>query len=129
MKFRQRENKQGKIRQMEIQPVKIRQKEIKSNAIKFFIEKEGVEIGRAYLFLISNALHEQPYGLLEDVFVQEEFRVQSLGTKLVKAVIEVAKERCYKLIGTSRYSRPKVHAWYEELGFKKYGVEFRMDFQ
>ncbi len=114
-----------KFRQKKI----VRQKEIGSQAIKFFIENEGVEIGRAYLFFISNGLHDKPYGLLEDVFVREEFRGQSLGTELVKAVIEVAREKCYKLIGTSRHSRPKVHAWYEGLGFGKHGVEFRMDFK
>lgn len=109
--------------------MEIRQKEISSKAIKFFIEKDGVEIGRAYLFLISNALHKQPYGLLEDLFVQEEFRGKGFGSQLAGAVIAYAKANCYKLLATSRHSRPKVHQMYEKLGFKSHGIEFRMDFK
>jgi len=35
---------------------------------------------------------------------------------------------CYKLIATSRTSRPKVHELYQRLGFENHGVEFRMNF-
>ena len=35
---------------------------------------------------------------------------------------------CYKLIATSRTSRPKVHELYQRLGFESHGVEFRMNF-
>lgn len=35
---------------------------------------------------------------------------------------------CYKLIATSRTSRPKVHELYHRLGFTQHGVEFRIDF-
>jgi len=97
-------------------------------AIKIVAVEEGKEVGRAWLYLIYNDLHSRPYGLLEDVFVKEEFRSSGIGSQLVKAIIEEAKaQNCYKLIGCSRNSRPKVHQMYESLGFKNYGVEFRMD--
>ena len=108
--------------------MEIQQKVVSASGIKFFIEKDSQEIGRATLYLMHNDLHQRPFGLLEDVFVKEEFRGQGFGTKLVQAVLEVAKNRCYKLLATSRYSRPKVHQWYEKFGFKNHGVEFRMDF-
>lgn len=108
--------------------MEIKQKEISASGIKFFIEKEGKEIARAYLFMMYNDLHEEPFGLLEDVFVEEEYRGQGLGTQLVKAVIEVAKNKCYKLICTSRHSRSKVHELYQKLDFRNHGLEFRMDF-
>ncbi len=102
---------------------------LQSKAIKIIAEENGKIAGRAYLYLIYNDLHEYPYGLLEDVFVEEEFRSVGVGTKLVQAVIEEAKnQKCYKLIATSRESREGVHNWYEKIGFKKYGIEFRMDF-
>ncbi len=54
--------------------------------------------------------------------------VKVLGSKLVEKVIEIAKESsCYKLIATSRISRPKVHKLYQRLGFSQHGVEFRLD--
>lgn len=108
--------------------MEIKQKRIDASGIKFFIEKDGEEIGRATLYLMHNDLHERPFGLLEDVFVKEEFRGQGLGSSLLNAAIGAAKNRCYKLICTSRYSRPKVHELYEKLGFKNHGVEFRMTF-
>jgi|SRR3989344_7774878 len=102
---------------------------VPTKGIKIVAEDNGRVVGRASLYLIYNDLHKQPYGLLEDVFVDEASRGEKLGTKLLEAVMKEAKERgCYKLIGTSRNERNKVHDWYEKIGFKKYGIEFRMDF-
>jgi len=109
--------------------MEIKQANLEAKAIKFTAEEAGKVVGRAFLYLIYNDLHQRPGGLMEDVFVEEDYRGQGIGTKLVEAVIAEAKAQdCYKLIGTSRHSRPKVHAMYEGLGFKNYGVEFRMDF-
>ena len=78
---------------------------------------------------MTNDLHAAPFGLLEDVFVDESQRGSGLGTKLVQEVIAAAREAgCYKLIATSRTSRPKAHELYRRLGFENHGVEFRMNF-
>ncbi|MFH1254875.1 MAG: GNAT family N-acetyltransferase [bacterium] len=107
----------------------IKQKKISSGGIKLFMEDNGREIGHAYLYILKNDLHEKPFGFMEDVFVEEEYRSQGLGTKIIEALIKAAKENgCYKLIGTSRNERPKVHALYSRLGFQDWGKEFRMDF-
>jgi GNAT superfamily N-acetyltransferase len=106
-------------------------KENKKNCIgfKFSVKENGKEIGRAYLYLMNNDLHSQPFGLMEDVFIDESQRGKGAGTALVKHIIKTAKKLgCYKLIATSRHSRPKVHRLYEKLGFKDYGKEFRIDF-
>lgn len=98
-------------------------------AVKLTVEEDGKVLGRAYLYLIYNDLHEKPYGFLEDVFVSEEARSKGLGTRLVKEIIEEAKKRgCYKLIATTRYAKKNVHDWYTKIGFKDFGTEFRMDF-
>src|SRR5947207_2570113 len=100
-----------------------------SKAIKLEIKDGSKSRGRAYLYLIYNGLHKEPYGLMEDVFVDESLRGQGLGTKLILEIIKQAKKyKCYKLIATSRTSRPQVHKLYERFGFKKHGIEFRMDF-
>ncbi len=96
--------------------------------IKVFVEENGEELGRAWLYLIYNDLHSDPYGLLEDVFVKEDKRGRGVGKKLLEKIISEARERkCYKIIGTSRMSRDMVHEWYKRLGFREYGLEFRMD--
>ena len=110
--------------------MEINKKEIASRAIKLFVENEGKEVARASLYFIKNDLHEEPYGILEDVFVDESLRGQGIGTNLVNKIIETAKgNKCYKLLATSRHERPKVHALYERLGFKNHGIEFRMDLE
>ncbi|HNP89104.1 MAG: Acetyltransferase (GNAT) family protein [Microgenomates group bacterium ADurb.Bin219] len=107
----------------------ILRKKIKAEGIKFWVNNGKEEVGRAFLYLLKNDLHSEPFGLLEDVFVKEEEQKRGIGTKLVEEVIKEAKKRkCYKLIATSRYSRPQVHKWYKKLGFKDRGIEFRKDF-
>ena len=107
----------------------IKQKKVSSYGTKFYVEKEGKEVAYAYLYVMTN-VHEQPFGLMEYVFVDEELRGQGIGTKLVDALIIKAKElKCYKLIATSRFERERVHEWYKRTGFKEWGKEFRMDFE
>lgn len=105
-------------------------KEIKRDcyAVKITFQENGQEVGRARLYIIYDDVHKEPHGLLEDVFVNESQRGLGLGTQLIETAIDEAKKiGCYKIICTSRYSREKIHVWYEKLGFKNYGVEFRMD--
>lgn len=109
--------------------MEIKQKTINIAGIKLYMEDNSKEIAHAYLYILKNDLHEQSFGLMEDVFVDENYRSRGLGAKLVEGLIKVAKQNnCYKLIGASRYNRPKVHALYERLGFKDHGKEFRIDF-
>ena len=101
---------------------------ISSKAIKIIIEKDNKIIGHTYLYLIKNDLHEKPYGLLEDLYVDEEYRGQKIGSELAQAVIVEAKKLgCYKLLSQSRYARKNVHEFYKKLGFKDYGKNFRLD--
>lgn len=109
--------------------MEIKQKQIEAGGIKFFIQKEGKEVARAYLYILKNDLHVRPFGFLEDVFVDESERGAGLGKQIVQAVMEAARHAgCYKLVGTSRYEREKVHQMYKKLGFKDYGKEFRVNF-
>jgi len=101
-----------------------------SRATKFEIKQGKKIIGRVYLYVIKNDLHKHSYGLLEDLFVDGAARGQGLGKTLLHAAIAEAKKRkLYKLVGTSRMTRTEVHSFYEKEGFKKYGFEFRMDFE
>jgi GNAT superfamily N-acetyltransferase len=110
--------------------MKIAQRDSACRGIRFSVSKDtGDEIARAYLYIMTNDLHAAPFGLMEDVFVAESQRGTAIGTTLVREVVSAAqKAGCYKLIATSRTSRPKVHELYEQLGFSRRGVEFRIDF-
>ena len=107
--------------------IEINRKPVEASGIKFFVEKDGKEVARAFLYVMKNDLKKEPFGLLEDLFVDESLRGQGIGTSLLNAVIAEAKKLgCYKLVATSRYERESVHKMYEKAGFKNFGIEFKM---
>ena len=82
---------------------KIDREERAARGIRFSIAGPGGEMARAYLYIMTNDLHDAPFGLLEDVFVAESERGSGLGTALVNEAIAAAREAgCYKLVATSR---------------------------
>lgn len=99
--------------------MKITQTDAKCFGIKLAIhDLQNKEVGRAFLYIMYNNLHDRPFGLMEDVYIDESVRGQGIGTQLVNKVIETARtKKCYKLIATSRYPRTKVHKLYQRLGF------------
>ena len=108
--------------------MEIKQKKINANGIILSALDGGKEVAHAYLYILTN-LRDRPFGLMEDVYVAENYRGKGVGTELIQELIKVAKQNdCYKLIGTSRYERSKVHGLCMRLGFKDWGKEFRMDF-
>lgn len=99
-----------------------------ARSIKIIAKFDGKEVGRAFLFVMKNDIHSRPFGFIEDVYVDENYRGQKIGSELVQRLIaEAKKKKCYKIIMTSRYSRDKVHSLYKKIGFKDWGKEFRMD--
>ena len=102
---------------------------VPATGIRISVMDNETEVGRAYLYVMHNDLHERPFGLMEDVYVDEACRGKGVGSELVKQVIRRAREaNCYKLIATSRISRSKVHDLYRRLGFTQHGFEFRISF-
>lgn len=103
---------------------------LQAKGYRFSEEREGVEIGHAYVYILRNDLHEAPFGLLENLYVEPLFRAQGIGGLLHGKVVDKARELgCYKLVAMSRSdgTRKNVHAWYDRLGYRDYGTEFRMD--
>jgi GNAT superfamily N-acetyltransferase len=108
----------------------MKESRIDCRGVRFSVERDGKEVGHAYLYLLRNDLHTVPFGLLEDVHVDERYRGQGIANELLATILErVHAESCYKLVATSRNNgtREEVHKWYLRLGFKDYGAEFRMD--
>jgi GNAT superfamily N-acetyltransferase len=106
------------------------EQELSTRAIRFSHDRDGEEVGHAYLYLIHNNLHAEPYGLLEDMYVHEQHRKNRIGAMLLQAILECARrEGCYKVIANSRngVERESVQSWYVRTGFVEHGKEFRMD--
>ena len=98
-----------------------------SRGIKFLYMINDQVVGRAYLYLMHNDLHDEPFGFIEDVYVNEEHRGKGIGKELMKELINEAKEqKCYKIVLTSRYIRENVHKFYKDLKFEDYGKAFKL---
>lgn len=108
--------------------MKIKSKKIKTQGIRISVEIEKKEVARACLYILSNYPEQKHYGFLAEVSVDENLRGQGIGKKLLNEILNEAKRnKCYKIVCTSRYSRKKVHKFYEFLEFKNVGYEFRID--
>ena len=95
------------------------------------VARDGADIiGSAFVFYLPIPAHGRPYAFIEGLVVDEKRRKSGIGTALFQKVIELAKAKnCYKILFTSAYSREEIHPFYEKLGFKKWGHEFRMDLE
>ncbi len=103
--------------------------QIKDETCDVVVVKDNAKIlATATIYYINVALRGTPYGLLEGLVVHETHRGKGIGTMFIKKCIEIARDKkCYKLIFTSGDDRSHIHHFYEKLGFKKWGCEFRMD--
>ncbi|MDO8486819.1 MAG: GNAT family N-acetyltransferase [Candidatus Curtissbacteria bacterium] len=88
----------------------------------------GKVVGSAFLFYLPLPAHGKNFAYLEAVVVDEKSRGKGIGTAISKKAIELARaNNCYKMIFTSGFDREKIHKLYENLGFAKWGYEFRMN--
>ncbi|MCR4284609.1 MAG: GNAT family N-acetyltransferase [archaeon] len=103
--------------------------EVLARGIRLSIDEGGREVARAYIYVMKNDLHDRPFGLMEDVFVEEDMRGKGYGTQIVEEVVRLARvNNCYKLICTSKHPNTRAHELYKRLGFSEQGLEFRMNF-
>ena len=107
---------------------KLRKIDVPARGIRFSLEVGGKEVARAFLYILRNDLHNEPFGFIEDVHVVESHRGRRLASRLIAEVIaEARRNSCYKIVETSRFSRPEVHRLYKRLDFKRWGYEFRLN--
>ena len=86
---------------------------LEARGARISVSDNGVEVGRAYVYLMYIDLHDQPFALMENVYVHDSYRSKGVGGQLVKQVVELAqKANCYKLIAASDNSRFKVNEIY-----------------
>ncbi|MCR4324376.1 MAG: GNAT family N-acetyltransferase [Candidatus Curtissbacteria bacterium] len=85
-------------------------------------------VGTASIYYLDVAIRGKRIAYLEGLVVDKAQRGKGLGTSLFEKCVEIAKDKnCYKMIFTSGFDREDAHKFYEKLGFKKWGFEFRMD--
>jgi glucosamine-phosphate N-acetyltransferase len=103
-------------------------KEIKINPKHIIIiaELNGEIIGTTTLLVEPKFIHQGgKVGHIEDVVVRKEFQGRKIGQKIIKFVLQIAKNKgCYKTILDCS---DDVKSFYEEIGFKQHSNELRFD--
>jgi len=103
-------------------------KHIKSNPNHIIIiaEVNRLIVGSTTLLIEQKFIHEGGIvGHIEDVVVSKEFQGRKIGQKIIKYVLQIAKNQgCYKTILDCS---DDVKSFYEEIGFKQHSNELRFD--
>jgi glucosamine-phosphate N-acetyltransferase len=95
----------------------------------FVAEIERKIVGAATLIVEKKFIHKgELAGRIEDVAVRPAWQRKGIGSQLIKAALETAKEAgCYKVtLSTSRFENIP---FYEKLGFRRHGLTMRIDFE
>lgn len=89
-------------------------------------ELDGKIVGSTTLLIEPKFIHKGGLvGHIEDVVVDKKFQGQKIGEKIMKYLLEFAKNRgCYKTILDCT---DEVKPFYEKLGFKHIANELRFD--
>ena len=89
-------------------------------------ELDGKIVGSTTLLIEQKSIHNGGMvGHIEDVVVNKDFQGKKIGEKIMKYLIEIAKNRgCYKTILDCT---DDVKPFYEKLGFKQVANELRLD--
>lgn len=108
---------------------RVLEEQIKSSAcdvLVCFMAEKLVSV--ATLYYIDVPVRARQYAFLEGLVVDQSVRGQGVGTQMFSELFKLARQRdCYKFVFTSGNNREEAHMLYEKLGFKKWGLEFRMD--
>jgi glucosamine-phosphate N-acetyltransferase len=89
-------------------------------------ELDGKIVGSTTLLIEPKFIHKGGLvGHIEDVVVDKKFQGQKIGEKIMKYLLEFAKNRgCYKTILDCT---DEIKPFYEKLGFKHIANELRFD--
>ena len=87
----------------------------------YVVEKNGQVIGTAQITFISHLNRKgQKRAQIESIHIDNEYRGQGLGKKLMAFLIEQAKEQgCTIVQLTSDKTRERAHQFYIDLGFEE----------
>ena len=96
------------------------------NHIIHVAEMDGMVVGSTTLLIEQKFIHKGGLvGHIEDVVVKKEFEGQGIGMKLVKSLLDVAKQKnCYKTILNCKNN---LRPFYTKIGFKHTTNEMRFD--
>lgn len=95
----------------------------------YVAELEREIVGTFALLVMDNLGHlGAPSAIVEDVVVAPSMQGRGVGRAMMDFARQKSIEkRCYKLVLSSNAKRERAHAFYEQLGYERYGYCFRLD--
>ena len=95
----------------------------------YVADRGGLIVGSFALLVMDNLGHlGRPSAVVEDVAVAPATQGRGVGRAMMDfARHKSAEKGCYKLTLSSNARRERAHAFYESLGFERYGYCFRLD--
>ncbi len=97
-----------------------------------FVARDGNKIvGYALGYPVRSELTDIRYGELDGLYVEDHYRRQNIGKRLVEAFFEWAKEHRLQRIKvvTGWPNQKDSLAFYEELGFRPMSIELELHFE
>lgn len=85
-------------------------------------------VGFVSLTIRNSLWQEGNLGHVDELIVDEKFRNKGMGTKLLKKIIKISKEKkCKRIELDSAFHRKEAHKFYESLGFENRAYLFSKD--
>lgn len=97
----------------------------------YLAERDGVALGTFALLIMDSLGHMGvPSAILEDVVVAESCRGTGVGQQMMIYATGLCREKgCSKFFFSSSVKREAAHSFYENLGFKRHGYSFFLDYK
>jgi GNAT superfamily N-acetyltransferase len=95
-----------------------------------YIAEDGPQVVGTFALLVMDNLGHlgARSAIVEDVMVSPDRHGNGIGQTMMRfAATTAAAKGCYKLMLSSGAKRARAHAFYEQLGFERHGVSFRLD--
>ena len=92
-------------------------------------ELDGVVVGTCSLYVLPTLAHGvRNLSFVEYVMVDEKYQRRGVGRRLMEECVRIARKAgSYKLFVPSSFQRERAHAFYEKVGFTRYGHAFKID--
>lgn len=85
------------------------------------VEVAGRIVAACNIAIIKNLTHHlRPYGLIENVITDPNYRKKGYATRALDMVVEIAKQHhCYKVMLLTGSKKDETLRFYEQAGFKQ----------